>query len=65
MTEDEVRSLLKVKAVPTQAAFAKENNISAQYVNDVIQGHRDPGPVVLDALGLEKVVSYRRKTTAK
>ena len=63
MTSEEVRALLKAKAVPTQAAFAKENNISPQYVNDVIKGRREPGPGVLDALGLEQVITYRRKAT--
>lgn len=61
MNLSEVRAMLKASAKPTQAAYAKDKGLSAQYVNDVVQGHREPGPTVLDALGLEKVVTYRRK----
>lgn len=61
MTEDDVRALLRSKA-PRQADFAKVAGISPQYVNDVLAGRRDPGKAILDALGIEKVVTYRRKS---
>ena len=35
--------------------------VSQQYVNDVLKGRREPGESILKALGLERVVSYRRK----
>lgn len=61
MTEDEVRTLLKTKTVPTQTAFAKEHDISIAYVNDVIRGRKEPGIKILNALGLEKLPAVYRK----
>lgn len=52
-----------VEEFGTQTAFAAKHGISLPYVNDVLRGHRDPGDKILDALGLEKVVTYRRKAT--
>ena len=50
-----------IGAVGTQSAFADRHGISAAYVSEVVRGTRDPGPAVLDALGLERVVGSRRK----
>ena len=44
-----------------QAAWAKAHGVSAAYVNDVLRERREPGKSILDALGLEKVVTYREK----
>lgn len=43
----------------SQKAFAAKHNLSAQYVCDVVQNRREPGPKLLAALGLERVVMYR------
>jgi hypothetical protein len=43
----------------SQKAFAEANNISAQYVSDVLKQKREPGEAILRALGLQKVESYR------
>jgi transcriptional regulator with XRE-family HTH domain len=44
----------------TQTAFAKKHGISIAYVNDVLQGRRQPGDKILKALGLESQVTYRK-----
>lgn len=49
-----------VKAAGSQRKWAAEHGLSAPYVSDVLAGRRDPGAAVLSALGLERVVSYRR-----
>ncbi len=41
------------------SAWAERVGISAVYVSDVRRGVRKPGPAVLRALGLQRVVSYR------
>jgi DNA-binding transcriptional regulator YdaS (Cro superfamily) len=63
MTADQVRELLhrKVKEFGSQAALAKQLNISAPYLHDVLKGAREPAGAVCDALGLERVVTYVRK----
>lgn len=35
--------------------------ITSQYFADICAGRREPGPKVLEALGLERVVGYRWK----
>jgi hypothetical protein len=45
----------------SQLAFARDKNLSVAYVNDVLRGRRDPGQKILDAVGVEKVVSYQIK----
>lgn len=45
----------------SQAQWAREHGISPGYVNDVLNGRREPGKAILEALGLERVVSYRKK----
>ncbi len=64
MTGDEVRAELKRKCetYPSQKAFAKEIGVSGQYVADILCSKRNPGPVILKALGLVKVVTYERET---
>jgi len=57
-TDMDVRAIIRSKAKPTQAAWAKSNGISPAYVSDVIQGRREPGEKILKALGLKRVVSY-------
>ena len=41
-----------------QSAWAKQVGLTPSYVNDVLLGRRDPGPAVLAALGLRRVISY-------
>lgn len=62
MDTNQVISLLlkSVTAAPSMATWARENGMSAAHVHDVLNGHRAPGPAILAALGLRKVVSYVR-----
>ena len=41
-----------------QSNWAKANGVSTAYVNDILQGRREPGKKVLDVLGFEKRVYY-------
>lgn len=61
MTKDGLISLLrrKVEQCGTQSKAAAGMNVSAQYLNDVLTGKREPGIGILNALGLERVVTYK------
>lgn len=63
MNVEDVRDRLRaeIKAVGTAGAWAKERNVSPQYVSDVLLGYRDPGDLILKAMGLEKIVTYQPK----
>ncbi len=37
-------------------AYARDLNVSAAYLSDVYRGRRDPGPALLEKLGLERKV---------
>lgn len=45
----------------SQKEFAKAHGISAAYVNDILNRRKEPGKKILDAVGVEKVVTYRVK----
>lgn len=63
LTEDDIRARLRaaIDAARSQQTFARQHGISAQYINDVLNGRRKIGEKILDALGLERVVIYREK----
>lgn len=44
----------------TQAAFAATLNCSTAYLSDIYAGRREPGPKVLEALGLKRHVTYKK-----
>lgn len=48
----------------TQLSLAAAIGISAQYLNDILHGNREPCEKCLDYLALEKVVVYRVKQRA-
>lgn len=50
-----------VEKAGSQTAFARQHGISLAYVNDVLQGRREPGDKILRALGMERSVTYRKK----
>lgn len=56
-----VRLRAAIQAAGSQKAFAQQHRISQQYISDVLAGRRKPGQKILDALGIEQVVSYREK----
>lgn len=63
LTEQDIRDRLRaaIEKAGSQAAFARQHDISLQYVNDVVNGRRDIGQKILDAIGVERVVTYREK----
>lgn len=63
MTLSDVLTLLarECEKAGGRAAWAVKHEISASYLGDVLHRRREPGAKILDALGLEKVVTYRRK----
>lgn len=65
MTTDQVRTLLRKRINGNLREWARENDVSPGYVSDVLFGRREPGEKVLSALGLERVVTYRKKGRAK
>lgn len=56
---DGVRKIVEGVAVPSHRKWAAKHGLSQQYVSMVINGEREPGPSILDAVGLERVVFYR------
>ena len=64
MTRNDVISLLRqaCNTAPSVRQWAIQNKLSPVYVNYVLSGDRNPGPSILDALGLEREeFTYRRK----
>jgi len=64
LTEQDVLARLSaaIKVAGSQTAFAQQHGISDQYVSDAMRGRRELGQKILDALGIERVVSYREKS---
>lgn len=58
---DPIRMLRESLDGRSQAEMAKKIGISPQYLHDVLNERRGPGEKILDFLGLEKVVLYRRR----
>ncbi|HWE99150.1 MAG TPA: hypothetical protein VG248_05085 [Caulobacteraceae bacterium] len=64
MTEAEVIERLKSAARPSASAWARDHGLSPSYVGEVLRREKPPGESVLAALGLERIVSYRRREDA-
>lgn len=47
-----------------QSAWAGRYGLSPQYVSDVLNTRRDPGPKILAALGFVRRISYHRSKEA-
>lgn len=62
MTKESVIELLyrKQKAAGDRYRLANALGVPSGILSDVMNGRRDPGPTLLDALGLERVVTYRK-----
>jgi hypothetical protein len=62
MTQKEVLRMIEHLIGPeTNAAVAKQWKVSPQYLHDVRKGRREPGPAILDALGLRKFILYESR----
>ena len=61
MNDAQALELLKsdIAATGTAVQWARLHGMSQAYVSAVVNGRLAPGPMILAALGLEKVVSYR------
>lgn len=57
---DPLKILENRAAKEGQAKLAETLEVSLSYLNDILRGRREPGPKILAALGLERVVTYRR-----
>lgn len=51
----------QIEVAGNQARWCMENQVSTAYLSDVLNGRREPGKKILDALGLEAVTFYRSK----
>ena len=65
MTLDDLLAKLEqaVRHCGSAKALAAEWQISEQHLCDMRKGRRHPGPLVLKAMHLEQVVTYRKLTT--
>lgn len=61
MTKDDVLERLRaaIEKRGSAQAWAYDIPCSPSYVSDILAGRREPGPLVLQALGLEAVPTYR------
>jgi transcriptional regulator with XRE-family HTH domain len=58
---DPIRILRESLNSSSQSAMARKIGISPQFLSDVLNEKRGPGDRILDYLGIEKVVTYRRR----
>lgn len=62
MNADEVREMLRKRLKDaTQRAIAEDIGVTEGLLSHVLVGRRPPNGKVLEYLGLEKFVSYRKK----
>src|SRR3954468_19174892 len=63
MNANHVRKFLRdaCTAHGGESGFARHIGVSVQLVNAVLRGAREPRGKVLDALGIEAVITYRKK----
>lgn len=47
-----------IKRAGSQRKWAAEHDVTGQYVCDLLRGRREPGPKILAALGVRRVVAY-------
>jgi DNA-binding phage protein len=50
-----------VKLAGSMSAYAREIGVTRQYIHAVLTGKQEPGPKILDALGLRVVKTTVRK----
>lgn len=65
MTEDEVMTKLRaeIARLGSQKTLAETWGFSNSYISDVLRGHRELGPAILAAMKLERVVTYRERSS--
>lgn len=61
LTADDVRAVVdSMLTTRTQKELAEKIGVSLGYLNDYIHFRREPGAKLLEGLGLQRVVRYRR-----
>ena len=61
LTESDVRAVVEsMLTTRTQRELAHELNVSASYLNDYLHFRREPGPKLLEGLGIKKVAMYMK-----
>ena len=62
MNADDVRRALQraIDQEGTAAAWCKKHEIARGYVSDVLSVRQEPGDAILKALGIERIITYRR-----
>jgi len=62
LNHDQLLSLLKqcVRDAGSQKTFAIQHGISQQYLTDVLKKRRMPGAKILQVLGYESVIVYKK-----
>lgn len=58
MTEDDIRDLVRQRG--PQNHFARQAGVDPAAISLFMTGARGPGPALLTALGLRKVVTYEK-----
>lgn len=62
MNEAQVIARLRAKiGTKRQGKFAEEIGVSQSFLSEVLKGSRSPTGKILDALGLDRVVTYKRR----
>ena len=64
MSVDPKQVVAKMVADHGLTRAAKQMGVSVPYLCNIMKGRADPGPLVLETLGIEKVVTYRLKESA-
>lgn len=62
MTAEKVRENLAYACGRAGSAvnWAREHKISPAYISDVLNGRKEPGEKILGALGLVRIIDYRK-----
>lgn len=60
-TDAPLRELKRRVAIHKQKGCALKAGVSLQFLNDVLRGRREPSGALLEWLGFERVVTYRKK----
>ncbi len=62
LTADDIRERLRQAAdLVGQKQVAADMGVSASYLNDVLQGRREPADAICNGMGFERIVRYRIK----
>jgi len=62
MTRDQFLDLLRKQAAAhqTDTQYARLLGVSPQYLCDILAGRREPGRKILEPLGYQRIVEYRK-----